>query len=61
MDWNNAADNKMLRVIRTKYIHTSAHYSHKINLLEDYVGTKMYAPMKPHDSYLTRNREENNG
>ena len=56
MDWNNTEDNKMLRVIRANYIHTSAHYSNKIS-----IKGYMYPPHKPHDSYLTRNREENNG
>lgn len=49
-------DESMLRLIRANYIHTSAHYNDKVNIY----GV-MYPPHKPHDSYLTRDREDNNG
>lgn len=50
MDWNNKEDNKLLRVIRANYIHTSAEYSTRA-----ISGT--YPPHKPFDSYLTRRRK----
>jgi len=52
----NSDDEKMLRLIRTNYIHTSAHYSNQIKIKGIW-----YAPHQPHDSYLTREREENDG
>ena len=56
MQFSNAEDKKMLRIIRTNYIHTSAHYSNRIKIL----GV-MYAPHNPHKDYFTRVRELNKG
>lgn len=47
---DNKKNEKMLRLIRETYIHTSAHYNNKIL-------ARMYAPHKPHESYLTRRRK----
>ncbi|MBU2976053.1 phospholipase effector Tle1 domain-containing protein [Zobellia sp. B3R18] len=56
MRFDNPKDEKMLRAIRANYIHTSAHYSDEIKILGVW-----YPPHKPRDSYLTREREENDG
>jgi len=50
MNMNNTKDEKMLRLIRANYIHTSSHYNNRV-----IAGT--YAPHKPYDSYLTRRRK----
>lgn len=57
MRLDDPKDEKMLRVIRANYIHSSAHYSEEIKIK----GFLWYAPHKPRDSYLTREREENEG
>lgn len=46
----NKNDEKMLRLIRANYIHTSSHYNNKV------IGGT-YAPHKPFDSYLSRRRK----
>ena len=56
MRFNNPKDEKMLRAIRVNYTHTSAHYSDETKILGVW-----YPPHKPRDSYLTREREENDG
>ncbi|WP_282057135.1 hypothetical protein [Maribacter luteus] len=56
MRFDNPKDEKILRAIRANYIHTSAHYSDEIKILGVW-----YPPHHPRDSYLTREREENDG
>ncbi|CAZ94494.1 T6SS phospholipase effector Tle1-like catalytic domain-containing protein [Zobellia galactanivorans] len=56
MRFDNPKDVKMLRAIRANYIHSSAHYSQKIK-----IKGVWYPPHHPRDSYLTREREENDG
>ncbi|MDO6811226.1 hypothetical protein Q4603_21595 [Zobellia galactanivorans] len=56
MRFDNPKDEKILRAIRQNYIHTSAHYSHEIK-----ISGVWYPPHNPRDSYLTREREENDG
>ncbi len=53
MQFTNADDQEMLRVIRTNYMHTSAHYNDKI--------FGVYAPHHPDSDYITRSRETNQG
>ena len=50
INMNDKSDEKMLRLIRANYIHTSCHYNNKV------IGGT-YAPHKPFDSYLTRRRK----
>ena len=61
MKFDNPDDENMIRAIRANCMHTSAHYSGKINVLENYKKTYWYAPHNPRESYFTRKREENNG
>ncbi|ADV51233.1 Protein of unknown function DUF2235 [Cellulophaga algicola DSM 14237] len=61
MKFDNPDDENMIRAIRANCMHTSAHYSGKIDLVDKWGIHYWYAPHNPRESYFTRKREENNG